>query len=168
MTKLQMVYLEMFLILFGFFYMFNAYQTVVLILVGWALVLASCNLRFDHRFFMRMLLFLGIQYILIAVCSLHVVFEHVFVLCAANTLVWESFMNIYHEGNSYLRFKMENIIYILILVYLGFIMLWIVLPKGITAGFAGGTGGSWGLLVMIQLLFVPAISRFILEKICYN
>lgn len=168
MTKLQMVYVEMFLILFSFFYMFNAYQTVVLILVGWALLLASCNLRFEQGLFVRILMLLGLQYIMIIACSLHTVFEPVFILCIANTLVWESFMTIYHDGNSYLRFKMENIIYVLILLYLSFMMLWIVLPENMTAGFGKGIGGSCSLLAMIQLLFIPAISRFILEKMCYN
>ncbi|MCI5773290.1 MAG: hypothetical protein MR210_01905 [Erysipelotrichaceae bacterium] len=166
MTKLQMIYVEMFLMLFGFFYMYNAYGKVVLILVAWALGLALFNLHVDAKMIRRSLGLFGIQLLMILASGINSLFEQVIILCMANTLVWESFMVIYQDGDNYLRLKMEHIIYVIILLYLGFMMLWVLMPLAAKLAFVSGQNGDMVLLVTIQLLFVPAISRFILEKIC--
>ena len=154
MSKLQMIYIEIFLILFGYFYMFNAYQIVTLILVGWALFLAIFNLELDNKLFIRIGIFFGIQIIMIIASAIYNNFEEVFVLSLGSTIVWESFMSIYKKGNDLLKKRMENIIYGIILIYLAFMIILIIMPISLKSDF-----------VIIQLLFIPAIGRFFLEKI---
>lgn len=154
MSKLQMIYIEIFLILFGYFYMFNAYQIVTLILVGWALFLAIFNLELDNKLFIRIGIFFGIQVIMIITSAIYNNFEEVFVLSLGSTIVWESFMSIYKQGNDLLKKRMENIIYGIILIYLAFMIILIIMPISLKSNF-----------VIIQLLFIPAIGRFFLEKI---
>ena len=154
MSKLQMIYIEIFLILFGYFYMFNAYQIVTLILAGWAFLLAIFNLHLDNKIFIRIGIFFGIQVIMIIASSIYINFEEVFVLSLGSTIVWESFMSIYNQGNDLLRKRMDNIIYAIIFIYLTFMIILIIIPLTVKTSF-----------VLIQLLFVPAIGRFFLEKI---
>ena len=81
-------------------------------------------------------------------------FEEVFILSLGSTIVWESFMSIYKQGNDLLKKRMENIIYGIILIYLAFMIILIIMPISLKSNF-----------VIIQLLFIPAIGRFFLEKI---